>query len=283
MHKIYEKKLLMLKPDELIIRHGKFGSETDSESLKALARSIAANGIIQPLSVRKNENGKYELIAGKRRLNAAVIAGLRRVPCAVHKVDDCTAELFSLIENMQRSSLSFFDEARAEEQIMLRYGLSVSETAARLGISEFSLSDKLGILRLDGEIVEKIISAGLSAEYAVLLLKLPPEKRKNALDVILSEHMTPQKAPQRIAESENQREEKPKTEAAALAEKPCRKGAIGDVRLFSNSLTKLVEALQGSGLSAYSKKYETEKYIEYRVRIKKSSSVAQTATQLKIC
>ena len=76
-----------------------------------MPKHAPANGLLQPLTVRKIRNDEYELIAGERRLKAAVMAGLRRVPCVVHKADDETAALYSLIENLQRSSLTVFEEA----------------------------------------------------------------------------------------------------------------------------------------------------------------------------
>lgn len=281
MHKIYEKRLLMLRPEEITTRSNGVRGEALREGHEMLARSIAAIGIIQPLAVRKNGTGNYELIAGERRLRAAVAARLRRVPCIVHRIDDCTAELYSVTENMQRTTPQFFTEAVTLEKIMLRYGLSLSETAARLGISPSQLSDKLGVLRLDGEIRKKVTEAALPFEYASMLLKIPPEKRERVLDIMLCEDITPKQAERHIAEAEEKHSEVHKPEACF--EKPYRKSAIGDVRLFANSLSKLTEALQSSGITADSKRYETDKYIEYRVRIKKSPTSPDNATQLKIC
>ena len=127
MHTINDKKILMLRPEELKTSGNQARKSFDPYELKLLAESIASSGIIQPLSVRKTEDGRYELIAGERRLRAAIIAGLRRVPCVLHKTDDATAALYTLTENLQRSNLNFFEEAFGIERLITVYGLSQTE------------------------------------------------------------------------------------------------------------------------------------------------------------
>ena len=100
MHTIAEKKLLMLKPDDIIPNANQPRKFFDEYELQTLADSISVSGIIQPLTVRKGESGKYILISGERRLRAAKIAGLRRVPCVLHRTDETTAALYSLVENL---------------------------------------------------------------------------------------------------------------------------------------------------------------------------------------
>ena len=98
----------MLRPSEIKASPDQPRKSFDEYELKALSDSIQASGIIQPLIVRKTPEGGYLLIAGERRLKAAVMAGLRRVPCVVHKTNDETAALYSLLENLQRSNLTVF-------------------------------------------------------------------------------------------------------------------------------------------------------------------------------
>lgn len=278
MHTISDKKLLMLKPEEIKTTANQPRKSFDEYELKLLADSIAASGIIQPLSVRKTQDGSYELIAGERRLRAAVMAGLRRLPCVLHKTDDTTAALYAVIENLQRSNLSFFEESQALDRLITCYGMSQAELAARLGIAQSTLSNKLRILRLDSEIRQRITHSGLTERHARALLKLPAEKRNAALDRIIAESMTLKETESLI---QSILDESPKTEPAEEEQqKPVRRTAIGDVRLFSNSLSKLVDTLQNAGINAYSKKYETDKYVEYKVRIKKEPP--KTADQLKI-
>ncbi len=279
MYTIYDKKLVMLRPEELKSAPYALRRSYDEYELKLLADSMSVSGVIQPLAVRKNGEGKYEVIAGERRLRAAVIAGLRRIPCVVHKADDSTAAVYSLIENLQRSNLTVFEAAEAIDMLINEYGMSQSEVAARLGFSESSLSKKLLLLRLDKTLRERVAAAGLDERYARALLRLRSEERESALDRIIAEGMTLKQTEELIALLLEPKPENPPEEP----EKPFRKSSIGDMRLFGNSLSKLVDTLQKSGINAGMRKYENDKYIEYKVRIKKEPIKSLSATQLKIC
>ena len=92
--------------------------------LEGLACSIRANGILQPINVRALENGEFELISGERRLRAARMIGMTKIPCIVMNASDQQSALFAIIENVQRENLDFFEEAVAIEKLMTEYGLS---------------------------------------------------------------------------------------------------------------------------------------------------------------
>ena len=280
MHTISDKKLLMLKPGEIKSSAAQPRKNFDQYELKLLAESIAASGIIQPLAVRKTEDGKYELIAGERRLKAAVMAGLRRIPCVLHKTDDVTAALYAMVENLQRSNLDFFEEALGIEKLITIYGLSQAEVSVRLGMAQSTLSNKLRLLRISKDLRERITAASLTERHARAILRLPPEKREEAVEKIIANGMTVKECEAFIEEYLNP---KKKDEPQKIPEKPVRKSAIGDVRLFSNSLSKLLDTLQNAGIDARSQKYENERYIEYKVRIKKELPENMRAEQLKIC
>ena len=276
---IADKKLIMLKPSDIKMSPNQPRKSFDEYELKLLADSIQANGIIQPLAVRKLPDGRFELIAGERRLRAAVMAGLRRVPCVIHKTDDETSALYSVIENLQRSNLTVFEESEGINRLITEYGMSQAEAAARLGIAQSTLSNKLRLLKLDSEIQARIVSARLTERHARALLRLPERLRGEALDRIIAEGLTLAQTEEYITSLLNPPEEQPQTEP----EEPVRKVVIGDLRLFSNSLSKLLTTLQNAAIKASSRKYETEKYIEYKVRIPKKDSEPDRCTQLKIC
>lgn len=278
MYTLSDKKLIMLKPSEIKLSANQPRKSFDEYELKQLSDSIQTSGIIQPLAVRKAPDGSYQLIAGERRLKAAVMAGLRRVPCILHKTDDETAALYSVIENLQRSNLTVFEEAQGINRLIAEYGMSQSEAAARLGIAQSTLSNKLRLLKLSDSIKERIISARLTERHARALLRLPEEMRNGALDRIIAEGMTLTQAEEYIFSLLNP-EKEPESKKP---DEPVRKAAIGDVRLFSNSLSKLLSTLQNAGIDAHSRKYETDKYIEFKVRIKKNTD-PDRYKQLKIC
>lgn len=283
MHTITEKKILMLRPDDIVPCPNQPRKVFDGYELQTLADSISVSGIIQPLTVRKGDDGKYILIAGERRLRAARIAGLRRVPCVIHRTDEATSAFYSLTENMQRSNLGFFEEAMGINRLITDFGFSQSEVAARLGLSASTVSNKLRLLKLSPEIQSRICAASLTERHARALLRLMPEQREDVLDKIIAEDLTLSQTEELIDDILNPKEIVSCQAEAQEVAKPIRKAAIGDIKLFSNSLSKLLCTMQNAGITANSRKHETEKYIEYKVRIFKNQPESREYSQLKIC
>lgn len=284
MHTIADKKLLMLKPDNIVTGVHCPRKVFDEYEIKSLADSISVNGIIQPLTVRKGSDGKYILISGERRLRAAKIVGMRRVPCVLHRADEMMSALYSLTENIQHRDLTFFEEADAISTLISDYGLTQSEIASQLGLSNSAVSNKLRLLKLSPEIQERLSASQLNERYARLLLQLPAEQRETALDKIIAEDLNFCQAEKFVNSLLNPPQEKEicnkKSDDTEETLKPVRKSAIGDVKLFSNSLSKLICTMQNAGISANSKKHENDKYIEYKIRISKNQPQCE---QLKIC
>ncbi len=276
MQSIFDKKLLMLKPEDITVSPTQPRKNFDEYELRLLADSILANGIIQPLAVRKKD-GKYEIIAGERRFRAAKKVGLRRIPCVIHTVDEQSSAILSLSENLQRSNLSIFEEARALYKLINHYGVTHSEVSVKLGISQSALLDKLSLLDFSKTIIDKITKARLTERHVTMLLKLPEYKREAVLDHIITNALNPFQAEKYIDDMLLDKPQNPEPI------KPLRKQAIGDVRLFYNSLSKHVTTLRDSGINAKLRKTETDKYIEYKVRIKKAVPKNEDCEQLKIC
>lgn len=251
----------------------------DEYELSLLADSIRQNGIIQPLSVRMGDDGKYILIAGERRLRAAAICGLRKVPCIIHRTDNLTAAYYSIIENLQRQDLTVFEEAEGINRLITEYGITHSEVAEQLGIAQSTLSNKLRLLRLDDELRRRITAARLTERHARALIRLPEESRSSALDHIIAEGLTLNEAEKYINDllTPKQAEQKPPM--------PLRKAAIGDLRIFENSLNRLVDTMVTAGLSARQEFKESRDFIEYKIKIQKNASAPkkENSTQLKIC
>lgn len=280
------KKILYLRPQDIDSQKNPARLQTDEYELNSLAVSVAASGVIEPLVVRRSYDGGYTLISGHRRLSAARIAGLRRVPCVIQNADNLSCEIFALTENLQRAELHFFEEAAAIERIISTYNVSAAEVAARLGLGLPAINDKLRLLVLSERHRRRITTAALTEAHAKALLRLPDHARDSALDRIIREGMSvrlaesfidtllfPEEEPLEIDLSVRSLEDEPPRE-------PIRKSAIGDEKLFSNSLSKLVTTMQNAGFCAHSRKYETEAYIEYRVRIQKS--LPENPAQLKL-
>ena len=240
----------------------------DYNELEGLACSIRANGLLQPINVRILENEEYELISGERRLRAARMIGMTKIPCIVMNVSDQQSALFAIIENVQRENLDFFEEAVAIERLMTEYGLSQDEIAEKLGKAPSTLSNKLRLLRLPDEIRDKISYAGLSERHARALLTLPDNNtRKRVLDIVIERHLTVAETERLIQDVQRRRKgpRKPQTKA------------YKDMRIFLNTLNHAVDIIRKAGIEADTAKSETDEYFEYVIRISKPDEANMVA------
>ena len=240
----------------------------DYNELEGLACSIRSNGLLQPINVRTLENGDFELISGERRLRAARMIGMTKIPCIVMNVSDQQSALFAIIENVQRENLDFFEEAIAIERLMTEYGLSQDEISEKLGKAPSTLSNKLRLLRLPDEIRDKISYAGLSERHARALLTLPDNNtRKRVLDIVIERHLTVAETERLIADVHRRRKgpRKPQTKA------------YKDMRIFLNTLNHAVDSIRKAGIEADTAKSETDEYFEYVIRISKPEEANMVA------
>ena len=142
------------------------------EELMDLKNSIAEYGVLQPIIVKKDMNGCYFLIAGERRLRAARLAGLSKIPALIKDFGDKDAALIAVVENVQRENLSFIEEAYAYKRLIDDFGLTQGELASKIGKRQSTISNKLRILTLPPDIQEKLIEAKLTERHARALLKI---------------------------------------------------------------------------------------------------------------
>ena len=147
--------------------------EFDDETLLALAESVKARGILQPVVVRPLAGGNFELVAGERRLRAAVIAGLGQVPAIVRETDESERLELALIENMARQDLNAIEEARACATLVEDLGLTKEEVGRRVGRSRVAVSNLIRTLELPDEVLAMIETGELSGGHgrALLLVK----------------------------------------------------------------------------------------------------------------
>lgn len=232
----------------------------DSESLLGLAESIKQNGILQPLTVRMQSGGQYELVAGERRLRAAMIAGLSQVPCIAMKMDDRQSTVLAMLENLQREDLNFFEEAEGIARLIETWSLTQDEIASRLGKSQSAVANKLRLLRISAWERVKILDAGLTERHARALLRVPDEHRREALELIVQRGLNVAET-DRLVELYAQPREGSK--------KQTRFPVVKDVRLFLNTISNAINVMRESGIDAVAVKQECEDYFEYTVRIPK--------------
>ncbi|MEN6320870.1 MAG: ParB/RepB/Spo0J family partition protein [Syntrophaceae bacterium] len=138
---------------------------------KQLVTSIKKNGIIQPIVVRRTDNG-YEIIAGERRWRAAQEAGLKEVPIIVREAPDSEAAELSLIENVQREGLNPLEEADAYQILINKFGLSQEELSARVGKDRSTIANTIRLLKLPPEVKTALVNRSISAGHARALLMM---------------------------------------------------------------------------------------------------------------
>ena len=253
--------LILLDVDKLTVCDGQPRQHFDEASLVSLSESMKQNGLLQPLTVRKTTQG-YILVAGERRLRAAKLAGMKKLPCLVVQADQSDGALLSILENLQRENLTCFEEARAISRLMEEWGFSREDVSARLGVAASTLSNTLRLLQLTPWQQERIVAAGLSGRHARALLQLAEEDLRNdVLMKVIAEDLTVAQTEQLVRKELEKRAPEPT--------RPKRKTVIGDLRLFANTIQHAVATMQRSGVAAKSQKTENEWFIEYKITIPK--------------
>ncbi len=168
----------------------------DESAIAELADSIKAHGIIQPIVVRPADNGRYELVAGERRLQAARKAGLSQVPAIVRDIRDQESLEIALVENLQREDISPLDAARAYRRLMDEFDLSQEEVASRVGKSRPTVANTLRLLLLPAGVQVRLEKGEMSEGHARTLLSLP----NAALQALVADEIIRRKCSVREAE-----------------------------------------------------------------------------------
>ncbi len=234
----------------------------DDSQLAELSASIAEYGVISPLTVRLHF-GRYELVAGERRLRAARMAGLKKVPCIVLDVNMEESSMLAMVENLQRQDLDFLEEARGIANLMRMYGLSQEECARRLGRSQSSVANKLRLLKLPDDVLAALRDNGLTERHGRALLRLPnAESRRAALAHIVQEGLN-------VAQTDRYVDSLLAPEETAPKPGRRRSFILKDVRVFLNSLTHSLDVMKKGGIDAGFKKEETDDELIVTISIPK--------------
>lgn len=191
----------------------------DDEKLQELADSIAQYGVIQPITVRKRENGYYQIIAGERRWRASRLAGLMEVPVRVVKADDRRVAELALVENLQREDLNPIEEAKGYKSLIEEYGLTQEEAAKSVGKSRPAVANSMRLLGLTPEVLAMLERGELSAGHARPLLQLDDAQSQiEAAKTVLNGGLSVRKTEQLVAKliKKKGEEERPKTKTEEL-------------------------------------------------------------------
>lgn len=240
----------------------------DQGELVNLAISIRMNGILQPITVRETSKG-YELVSGERRLRASRLAGMVVVPCIVVEVNELKSAIFSLIENLQRQNLGYFEEALAIEKLMEQFSLSQEEAARRLGKAPSTVSNKLRLLSLPEQAQRLLISNSLSERHARALLKLDEEEVLPALKHIIERKLNVDQTEKYIEELLEKKNTPKRTT----------KRAFSDVKIFLNTVEGAIKTMQQAGVDADVSREDTGESVVYKIVIPKHSRHAETPAQ----
>ena len=233
----------------------------DAASLWELAESIRLHGIIQPLCVRRVDKG-YELVAGERRLRAAILAELEKVPCIVADMGEKRSAVLALVENLMRRDLGFFEEAEGIQRLIVTYGITQQQAARMLSKKQSTVANKLRLLRYEADERAKLLAFGLSERHARAILRLQDKQsRIDAIEKVAKELLN-------VASTE-------KLVDNMLAQKKSAQSTrhvtpvVKDIRIFSNTLKHALETMERAGITVSSKQNQTDTYIEYVIRISK--------------
>jgi ParB family chromosome partitioning protein len=183
--------LVELKVEDVAPARSQPRTHFDEQSLKELARSIQAKGVVQPIVVRPDANGGYQIVAGERRWRAARSLGLETIPALVREVGEPEALELALVENLQREDLNAMEQARAYESLLREHGLKQDELAQKVGKDRSSIANALRLLRLPQDVQAELEAGRLSMGHARALLSLEsPARMRQVARRVLSEGLS---------------------------------------------------------------------------------------------
>ena len=233
----------------------------DEHALMELASSIRQHGLLQPVTVRASEDG-YELIMGERRLRACQMLGYTQIDAFILPVSSEKSAELALIENLQRESLHYFEEAEAYAELLAR-GLTQEALAHRLGKSVACVANKLRLLKLEPELRQFLWEEGLSERHARALLAVSDGLiRQRIACQAAQRHLTVRETEALVARHQTR-----------LPQPPPRRKVISmahDHRLYVNALRGIVSQMRETGLDADFQEEDGDGWLDIRIRLKKT-------------
>lgn len=237
----------------------------NDHTLDELSQSIKEYGVIQPILIRQNED-RYELIAGERRFRAAKLAGLEFIPAIIKDLTlQDTAEI-AMVENLQREDLNFLEEAEGYQVLLSTFGLTQEELARRVGKSQSTIANKLRLLKLPDSVRNEISQDLITERHARALLKLPDEQHQiDAIRTIKTKEMTVRQAEEYIEQTLSDISQ----EISAATPKQRIIKIFKDIRIFINTIHNVVNEMRKAGLDIKVKETTDADYINIHLQIPK--------------
>lgn len=230
----------------------------DEKALDDLSDSIAEYGLIQPITVRKISGG-YELISGERRYRAAQLVGLKTIPAYIVDAGEDKSAIMSLLENLQREDLSFFEIAESYRNLIRSQGITQTELAERVGKSQSSVANKLRLLNLPPLVKKLIRDYNLSERHARALLALNSEEEQiEVIRAICAEHLN-------VSQTE---------ELIKIMQTKCKQdknlhiASVKDIKMFKNTVRQALDIMKQGGIEAHMEESSHDWGTQYVIRIK---------------
>ena len=231
----------------------------DEEAMEELAESIRENGLIQPITVRKMDDG-YEIIAGERRFRACMMADYTEIPCYIMTPTEEQAAQLALVENVQRENLSAIEEAKSYVQIMRQAGLTQEQVAKKIGKSQSAVANKIRLLNLPEEIQQAVIDGKISERHGRALLSAQPEQQKKIYQTIVEKNLN-------VRQSEEYIEKMNGPQKVHKRQKT--KGFTRNVQIAINSVMQCAKMIEKMGIHTTVETDDRDNEVRMIIRIPK--------------
>ena len=226
------------------------------EALIELTYSIQSYGIIQPISLKKNSDEEYEIIAGERRFRAAQLAGMDAIPSLVIDVDESDSSALALIENLQREDLNFIEEAESYRNLMDIYEITQVELADKIGKNQSTIANKLRVLKLPEVVKAHLVDHNLTERHGRALLKLKDEElQNNVVNKIIKNKLTVKETEKLIDDIIKKYNNK------KVKDKRLIKNFI-NYRIYVNTIKHAYNEIKNTGVPAEFEQNDFDEYIE---------------------
>jgi len=236
-------------------------SDFDQESLKELSLSISVHGIIQPLTVRKLSEHKYQIISGERRFRASQLSGLKEVPAYIRTANDQTMLEMALVENIQRQDLNAIEIALSYQRLIDECNITQDQLSQKVAKSRSSITNFLRLLKLPAEIQAGVRDNNISMGHARALVSAGDEEKQVHLYQQIIEHGLSVRDTEELVKGELQIEEQPNEPVSIQRSKPIQLSSIQSTfrdRLGELLATKVQIKKQGNGAGSIVLKFSSE-------------------------
>ncbi|MEC0301634.1 nucleoid occlusion protein [Terribacillus saccharophilus] len=259
----HQDEVLNLRVQDIVPNQYQPRTVFQEDKIKELAQTIRTHGIIQPIVVRKNSEGSYELIAGERRWRAVQSLEWEIVPAIIREMSDTETASVALIENLQREELTVIEEALAYERLLELHSLTQEALAQRLGKSQSTIANKMRLLKLPESVQQALLAKKITERHARALIALKDaEKQELILQEIIDKELNVKETEARIARIVNAQPKK---------KRPKLKGINKDMRIAMNTIRQSLSMVSDTGINLETEEEDKDDYYQITIKIPKKS------------